>query len=377
MKKLFLVDGAAGIVKKDLIQYINSKERSCVVQKFTTRPERNTDSKNIDLVFVSEERFCEIESNEECYCYNYGKEGDGYGEARYGVPKRNLDKAIEQFENIFVIVRDWECTCAIMSYYQDIVKVIPILIYSDKQFTSERLKEEGIDNNDILARINRINEVLDDYFCELKFFDRLILLNDASKEHLKMQINQLIMYSDMEPYDELCVTPQTSYQLIRPLIGYKENMLAKLKENPFKKNIFIMMKFRDDDRDGYTNTEIYKLIRDIIEGAGYNCVRADQEEWTHLADESSYNPLAVSYCCKYGIALIDEPEKEAAYNSNVIYELGMMATQNKKCILLRDENVESIPFDLITTIHRTYSMHSYEKDIRNHLKSWLKDISMS
>lgn len=377
MKKLFLVDGAAGIVKKDLIQYINSKERSCIVQKFTTRPERNTDSKNIDLLFVPEEKFCEIESNEECFCYNYGKEGDGYGEARYGVLKSNLDKAIEQFENIFVIVRDWECTCAIMSYYQDIVKVIPILIYSDKQFTSERLKKEGIDDNDILARINRINEVLDDYFCELKFFDRLILLNDASKEHLKMQINQLIMYSDMEPYDELCVSPQTSYQLIRPLIGYKENMIAKLKEHPFKKNIFLMMKFRDDNREGYTNTEIYKLIRDIIEGAGYNCVRADQEEWTHLADESSYNPLAVSYCCKYGIALIDEPEKEAAYNSNVIYELGMMATQNKKCILLRDEKVESIPFDLITTIHRTYSTRSYEKDIRNHLKSWLKDISMS
>lgn len=51
----------------------------------------------------------------------------------------------------------------------------------------------------------------------------------------------------------------------------------------------------------------------------------------------------MSYCCKYGITLIDMPEEGAAYNTNVIYELGIMATQNKSCILLRDETVEKNP----------------------------------
>lgn len=189
-----------------------------------------------------------------------------------------------------------------------------------------------------------------------------------------MQLNQLIKNCEIEPNNSLYVSPNQSYQLIKPLIGYKENICLQLEKFPFEKSIFLMMKFRDDTRCNYTNTKIYDIICDVVENAGFRCVRADQREWTHLTDESAYNPLAVSYCCKYGIALIDMPEEGAAYNSNVIYELGMMATQNKSCILLRDETVEKIPFDLITTIHRTYNPQNYDKDIRLHLKSWLAGL---
>lgn len=379
MKKIFLVDGAAGYVKEDLLSFISSKENACVVKKYTTRINRNKNSKNkSDLIYVSKDEFYKFES--ECYCYNYGAENDGYGKARYGVPKNKLWEAVEKFDNVFVIVRSSECSDNIIRDYGDKVKVVTVLVYPDKQYTKERIKNDrdfapNQKEKELQARPRRINEVLADYFNELNFFNRTILLSDASKEHLQMQLNRLISYCDEEPNNMLFVDPNQAYQLIKPLIGYKSDLLKRLRECSFEKNIFLMMKYRDDNRDGkYTNTNIYNLICKVVNGNGFECVRADQYEWTHLTDESAYNPLAVSYCCKYGIALIDKPEEGAAYNSNVLYELGMMATQNKSCILLRDETVENIPFDLITTIHRTYDPNNLEEEITSQLTSWLNNL---
>lgn len=167
-------------------------------------------------------------------------------------------EAINSFENIFVIVRNLDCINEITKNYGRKVKVISILIYADKQFTEERLKLVGRED-EIPTRLNRMNQVLSDYFSELSFFDRIILLNDASEEHLKMQLNQLIKKCEIEPYNSLYVSPNQSYNLIKPLIGYKENIYLQLDKFPFEKNIFLMMKFRDDTRCNYTNTKIMIL----------------------------------------------------------------------------------------------------------------------
>lgn len=78
MKKLFLVDGAAGTVKSDLIRFINTvlSPNSIIVTKYTTRPKRKNDEL-VDLKFISEEKFKLIE--QKCFHYLYGKEDDGYG----------------------------------------------------------------------------------------------------------------------------------------------------------------------------------------------------------------------------------------------------------------------------------------------------------
>lgn len=377
MKKLFLVDGAAGFAKNDLVRFVDSKENTTIVTKITTRKKRDYEcdlkehERNVDLKYISEEEFKKAEPD--CFCYNYGEKDDGFGMARYGIPKSELDSAIEEYENTFVIVRSSECTEAIYKEYCKRIKVKQILIYADKQFTKERLYSEKRER-EVEARERRMNQVLDDYFCEQDFFNKVIFLSDASTEHLLIQLNKLIQEYDSEPSNMLYVSPDESYPLIKPLIGYKQDLLRQLEHHPYEKNIFLMMKYRDSICSANQNTKLYKLIKKIVEKKGFHCVRADQAEWTHLTEESSYNPLAVSYCCKYGIALIDKPEEGAAYNTNVIYELGMMATQNKKCILLRDNSVETIPFDLITTIHRTYDAENFEVEISEHLESWLNKL---
>lgn len=370
MKKLFLVDGVAGTVKNDLIRFVNTElsPNSIIVSKYTTRPRRHTDDL-VDLIFISNEEFEQV--RKDCYYYPYGEMSDGYGKFDYGIPKMHLQAAIRNYENIFVIVRNRQRIEEIKEDYKQIVKVIPIFIYSDRLSTKERLYVEGKSESDISARMKRLNQVWMDYVRKPDMFDSMVLVNDASEEHLQKHLEQLILKVSQEPEDQLFVSPIESFKLMRPLVGFKDILKKQLELYPYEKNIFLMMKFRDNTDKKYLNTELYEIMQETIENYGYRCVRADQEEWTNLIHNSVYNPLAVSYCCKYGIALFDYPEKGADYNANVVYELGIMQAQGKECIVLRDKSIEGIPFDLVKEIHHVYEEKG---DIVKYLKSWLKNL---
>ena len=126
-----------------------------------------------------------------------------------------------------------------------------------------------------------------------------------------------------------------------------------------------MMKFRDN------NKEFYNFIKRELGKKGLNCVRADEAEWNLTNDV--YNPLAVLCCCKYGIALFDEPEEGAQYNPNVAYELGIMHYQKKDCLILKHKSLSEVPFDLIKNLYVTYS----EKfEFENIMEKWLTSLKL-
>lgn len=141
-KKLFLIDGAAGTVKSDLIRFINTvlSPNSVIVTKYTTRPKRRNDDL-VDLNFISDEEFKLIK--QECFYYPYGKEDDGYGKFYYGILKKTLEDAIQKYENIFVIVRNAKVIKEIKQIYESKLKIVHIFIYSDRLCTKERLEKEA------------------------------------------------------------------------------------------------------------------------------------------------------------------------------------------------------------------------------------------
>ena len=116
--------------------------------------------------------------------------------------------------------------------------------------------------------------------------------------------------------DGMIDVPGGSFRLIKPLVGYQDDIKNQLAKFPFEKNVFMMMKFRKE------NKSLSDYIIKHLAAAGLRGVRADQPAWN--ITRNVYNPIAVLYCCKYGIALFDEAEKDQAYNPNVIYELGIM-----------------------------------------------------
>lgn len=153
------------------------------------------------------------------------------------------------------------------------------------------------------------------------------------------------------------------FPLMPPIIPHFESLKEKLLDCDYEKNIFLMMKYRTE------NDSLAKFIVSTLKEAGLTCVRADMEDW-NLTHDDVINPLAVLYCCKYGIALFDEPEEGQNYSPNVAYELGIMHYQHKNCLILINHKIaDKKPFDLIGKLHSTYKK---ELEVKTLIEDWIK-----
>jgi hypothetical protein len=156
----------------------------------------------------------------------------------------------------------------------------------------------------------------------------------------------------------------SKYELMKALVGHKSSIEAKLTKYPFDKNVFIMMKYRDSNKD------LSDYIKEALESHGLNGVRADDPRWNITND--IYNPIAVLYCCKYGLALFDEAEKGQTFSLNVGYELGIMHCQQKNCLILKHASLPTAPFDLLKDLHKPYSK---DLQVRCLITDWVTEIS--
>lgn len=360
LKVLFLVDGAAGTGKSDLVSYISSAFRytATKIDKFTTRKKRKSEeAKKSDLIFISEKEFLikEKEGKDNFFKYIYG----GH---KYGFLKSDLDNAIEKYECTFVIVRSQDLIKKINSLYKDIVLVVPIYIYTDMGLIESRLKSDGYDDETIKFRMERSELVFQDYLENDIYKNIIINRSNKTDLHRKMKFLMEKYQNTDKQSDRLYISP-TEYFKLHTLSPYKSTMEKRLKENPYNRNVFLMMKFRDNNRD------FSEFIRSELIRNGYNCVRADDPEWN--ITNNVYNPMAVLYCCKYGIALFDEPEEGAKYNPNVAYELGVMQNQGKKCLILKHSSLTEVPFDLVKDIYKPYTK---EYEFQKIFKNWLVSL---
>ena len=161
----------------------------------------------------------------------------------------------------------------------------------------------------------------------------------------------------------LSIPDEGNFELIPPLVGYRRKIEERITRHPYAKNVFLMMKFRSSNRD------LSDFILDTLLEHGLRGVRADQDEWN--ITNNAYNPIAVLYCCKYGIALFDEPEESQAYSPNVAYELGMMHCQKKETLILRHSFLPQVPFDLVKDLYVTYER---DLQVRSIISRWVSQI---
>ena len=162
----------------------------------------------------------------------------------------------------------------------------------------------------------------------------------------------------------LTLPDEGTYELPKPLQGFKKDIERHISKFPFKQNVFLMMKFRS------TNRDVADFIIDTLQRRGFRAVRADDREWN--ITRNIYNPIAVLYCCKYGVALFDEPEDHQAYSPNVAYELGIMHQQNKECLILKHALLPQVPFDLIKDLYQPYDR---DLQLRQIIEHWTDTIA--
>lgn len=361
MTNLFLIDGAAGTGKTDMIGHICEKysrrDVATIVQKFTTRehrPEEINRKLHLDLMFLSHSEFDEHSKNSNFYSYKYGGE-------KYGFFKTAVDEALASYQNVFIIVRDRITIQQIVNDYPKVCTV-PVFIYSDNEKVIERLKNDGYNDISINFRLSRQELVWNDYLRQSDLYQEVII-NNSNKRDLQRIIDKLLKKYSFEPEGILAISHSDKFPIIKPLIGFKKEMQNRLKLFPYDRNVFLMMKFRP------TNELVYPFIKKNLENNGFNCVRSDQRGWD--ITENVYNPIAVLYCCKYGIALFDEPEEGNNFSPNVAYELGMMQLQGKNCLVLRHKDLPEMPFDLIKDLYKRYSK---DLELEEIVLEWIKKI---
>jgi len=362
MKNLFIIDGAAGTGKSDLMEYLikeKNGEIGIVITK-TNRDKRKEEVVNkliLDLEFVSQEKFDELKVCKERF-YFYG-----FRENQYGFFKYELEEQLRHHDNVVVIIRNDDLPQTLKKDFSD-VRVILVYIYTDEVQIEKRLKTLDYTDEMIAYRIENNQLAYENYLTNPHNYDRIII-NNSDKRFYKILIDRLIAIYNQSNINEIEISNRDKFPLIRPLWGHKEEIMKMLDKYPYEKNVFLMMRYRP------YNNHLFEHIKSIINDNGFNCVRADIGDWDITHDV--YNPIAVLYACKYGIALFDEPKDKKdtknQYNPNVTYELGMMHLQGKECLILKHNALENLPFDIIKDLYRPYT---YQDDITSHVKNWIK-----
>lgn len=156
---------------------------------------------------------------------------------------------------------------------------------------------------------------------------------------------------------------QGEIRLPRNLSGHQRSIEDFLVKNPFERNVFLMMKYREN------NHHIGEIIRSAVEGAGLKLWLASSVQ---ITDELATNAVSCLICCKFGIALFDEPEEQQHINPNVAYELGMMHLLDRECLILKNKNV-TIQSDILAKLYKQYDS-SKPGEIIGLTKKWLIDV---
>lgn len=365
MKTLILVDGAAGTGKSDLAKYlVKSKNRQAkLVKKHTTRAQR-TDEKGdpyFDLYFPPdlETAFISRTSSVDFHWYTYGNKETG--ENYYGLYLADIYEALREVDFAVAVVRGFDAIEEIKSSIKG-VKCVSVFVYTDRDLVVKRLQSDGYMDDEVEFRLSRQPLAWGDYLKHSHLYDEKII-NSSDQKDFHIVIDQLFQKLKRPNSNSLLVEGEVELPLVKPLIGFREEMQERLTKYPYGKNVFLMMKFRAG------NMRVYHYIQSTLESHGYNCVRADESEWD--ITRNTYNPIAALYCCKFGIALFDEPEPKNEYSANVAYELGVMHNQLKECLILRHKKLVSAPFDLVKELYVDYEDNLELNDI---IKKWVSKL---
>ncbi len=183
MKNLFLIDGASGTGKTDLINYL-SDYNSLVsfVSKYTTRDYREYEKVNdekLDLINLSSKAF-EYKKFE--YQYTYG----GF---KYGFSKEQIFEKFKKSDDVFVIVRNINLIKRLKNDF-GFLNVISIFIYTDRDQIIKRLKKDNHKPEEIRFRIERLEIAYNSYLKNPTFYDEVII-NSGSKLHYQKIIDDI------------------------------------------------------------------------------------------------------------------------------------------------------------------------------------------
>lgn len=143
------------------------------------------------------------------------------------------------------------------------------------------------------------------------------------------------------------------------LIGWRSGMEQFLRQHPFDKSVFLMIRYRN------RNDALIKAIKAETAAAGCTAILASD----HNLTDDLYNPIACLLCCSHGLAVFDQPEDEQLFNPNVAYELGMMHLLGRDCRILKHADLRVLHTDVLMKLYLSYEDVD---EAAGHVRDWLQ-----
>lgn len=238
------------------------------------------------------------------------------------------------------------------------------------------LKEYNVDSNLNPAFIDK-NKALNYYFFPED--DLKKVLYELNEMRLSMK--------DFNPPKEAIQNQVSSTQVIDFKSNRRLNSVVLdgsselLKDFPFDKNVFVMMKFSEKN-SLKTEDKLLEKIWDTINSTlsqsyGFRALRADQKDYTN--GEWLWNNVCVYMeSSKFGIAVL-ENLSSSEFNPNVAIEFGYMKSLGCNILLLKEKSFENIRADLIGRIWKEFSADSesnVKETIENAIHRWAIDLGL-
>ena len=168
-------------------------------------------------------------------------------------------------------------------------------------------------------------------------------------------------------------SPKVMFELFEPTIKRQEYLskaIGHLKEDHSGKNVFIMMRLKDESRF----EAIEAIIKRSLRTHGLEGLLASDHEYEDLL----WNNISVYlFGCEFGIGVLEKLLPDEPYvNPNVMIELGYMLALGKPCLFLIEKSLE-IPTNLIGHLRGRFngsSVESVERTIPKAIVEWVKGL---
>jgi hypothetical protein len=236
------------------------------------------------------------------------------------------------------------------------------------------LKEYSVDSSLNSSLIDRTKALNYYYFPEENLN---LLLTELKKVGYSMGNHEIKVISTNEtPSNQVSVSTRDRLSSV-----VVKGCSKLLKDFPFEKNVFVMMKFPDKDNPS-TEDKLLDKIWDSINSTlnqsyGVRVLRADKKDYSQggwLWD----NVCVYMESSKYGIAVL-ENLSSSEFNPNVAIEFGYMKGLCRNVLLLKEKSFNNIRADLIGHMWKEFSAISesiIEVTVSAAIHSWAVDIGL-
>ena len=144
---------------------------------------------------------------------------------------------------------------------------------------------------------------------------------------------------------------KTEHALVPPNLAPPaiiEPLSSFLSQNSFEANVLAMTRFPVEDESG--SDPLSLVIPSARSACADSGLQLNMASDRMIVDDIWGNVAAHMWACKYGVAFFEDRQRRGI-NYNLSIEVGSMLMTGRRCLLLKDVSVETLPTDLVGMIY--------------------------